>query len=84
MTTDKSPQQASRKLDYLLKSKPKGIPTQLHKYIWGAVGIFGLFFASFPIAYARVANSEKFEQQPVHSISWTENAKANLVYPEPK
>jgi hypothetical protein len=84
MTTDKSQQQASRKLDSPLNSKPKGVPTQLHKYIWGAVGIFGLFFASFPIAYARVANSEKFEQQPLNSITWSENEKANLVYPEPK
>jgi hypothetical protein len=84
MTTDESRQQASRKLDSPLSSKQKGVPTQLHKYIWGGVGILGLFFASFPIAYARVANSEKFEQQPIHSITWDENQKDNLAYPEPK
>jgi hypothetical protein len=86
MTTDKSQQQASTKLDSPLSSKQKGVPTQLHKYIWGGVGIFGLFFASFPIAYARVANSESFEQQqqPLNSITWDENQKDNLAYPEPK
>ncbi|NJL51190.1 MAG: hypothetical protein HC930_01370 [Hydrococcus sp. SU_1_0] len=84
MTATKFQQSAARKLDSSLNSKQKGVPPQLHKYIWGAVGIFGLFFASFPIAYARVANSEKFDQQPVHSITWNDNQKANLVYPEPK
>jgi hypothetical protein len=86
MTTGQSPQQTSRKLDQLLNSKPKGMPSQLHKYVWGGVGILGLFFASFPIAYARVAQSENFEQQhqPLHSISWDDNQKDNLVYPEPK
>jgi hypothetical protein len=86
MTTEKSFEQTSRKLDYLLNSQSKGMPSQLHKYVWGGVAILGLFFVSFPIACARVAHSENFEQQqqPLHSIDWDENQKDNLVYPEPK
>lgn len=86
MQTKQSPPQTSRKLDHLLNSQPKGVPTRLHKYIWGGVGILGLFFASFPIACVRVAHSENFEQQqqPLHSIDWDENQKDNLAYPEPK
>ncbi|MFM2310901.1 MAG: hypothetical protein RLZZ04_177 [Cyanobacteriota bacterium] len=85
MQTEKlSQQSSSSQLDHLLNSQPKGMPSQLHKYVWGGVGILGLFFASFPIAYVRVSHSESFDQQPVHSIDWDENQKANLVYPEPK
>ncbi len=84
MNTDQSQQSASSNLNHLANSKPTGTATKLHKYVWGVVGIVGLFFASFPIAYARVAQSEDFDQQPVHSIDWDESQKANLVYPAPK
>jgi hypothetical protein len=86
MKTEQSPRQTSGKLDHLLNSQPKGMPSQLHKYVWGGVGILGLFFVSFPIACARVAHSESFEkqQQPLNSIAWDDNEKDNLVYPEPK
>jgi hypothetical protein len=84
MNTDKFQQSSSRQLNHLLNSNPKATSTNLHKYVWGLVGVVGLFFASFPIAYARVSQSENFDQQPVHSIDWDESQKANLVYPEPK
>jgi hypothetical protein len=90
MNTDRSQQSSSSNLDHLLNSKPtrtlkpKATKVELHKYVWGLVGIFGLFFASFPLAYVRVANSDSFEQQPVRSIAWGDNQKDNLVYPEPK
>jgi hypothetical protein len=84
MNTDRSQQSSSRKLDHSLNSQSKGTPVKLHKYVWGLVGIFGLFFASFPLAYTRVAHSKSFKQQPVHSIAWGDNQQDNLVYPEPK
>jgi hypothetical protein len=91
MNTDRRSQSSSlSNLDRLLNSKPtttlkpKATNVKLHKYVWGLVGVFGLFFGSFPFAYARVANSDSFEQQPVHSIAWGDNQKDNLVYPEPK
>jgi hypothetical protein len=84
MNTEKFQQSSSSQLDHLLNSNPKVTSTNLHKYVWGLVGVVGLFFASFPIAYARVSQSEDFDQQPVHSIDWDESQKANLVYPEPK
>jgi hypothetical protein len=84
MNTDQSQQLSSSNVDHLANSNPKSTSTNLHKYVWGLVGVIGLFFASFPIAYARVAQSEDFDQQPVHSIDWDQSQKANLVYPEPK
>jgi hypothetical protein len=64
-------------------------PRSLHIYVWGIVGIWLLFVASFGLAFWRVAQSEKFTrqplmQQPLNSISWSENQKDNLTYPEPK
>jgi hypothetical protein len=84
MNTDQSQQLSSSNLNNLANSKPTVTANKLHKYVWGLVGIVGLFFASFPIAYARVSQSEDFDQQPVHSIDWDESQKANLVYPAPK
>ncbi|MEO0012220.1 MAG: hypothetical protein RLZZ535_609 [Cyanobacteriota bacterium] len=84
MNTDQSQQSLSSQLDHPVNTKSTGTATNLHKYVWGLVGVIGLFFASFPIAYARVSQSEDFHQQPVHSIDWDESQKANLVYPEPK
>jgi hypothetical protein len=84
MKTDQSQQSSSSNLNQLPNSQPEGTATKLPKYVWGLVGIAGLFFASFPIAYARVAHSKDFDQQPIHSIDWDQSQKANLVYPEPK
>ena len=81
----KHPQeQSSAAINPLLKSDRQGIPRELHKYIWSVVGVLGLFVASFPIAYFRVANSEKFDRQPFKSITPSENQKDNLIYPEKK
>lgn len=55
----------------------------LHKYVWGLVGISLLFFATFPLAYWRVARSEKFDNRPVNSLTWQQNQKNNLAYPKP-
>lgn len=84
MNTDRSQQSSSKNIDELANSKSAGTSTKLHKYVWGLVGIVGLFFASFPIAYVRVAHSKEFGQQPLHSIDWDQSQKANLVYPAPK
>lgn len=56
----------------------------LHKYVWGLVGIGLIFFATFMLAYWRVSQSKDFETQPVNSLTWQENQKSNLPYPEPK
>jgi hypothetical protein len=62
----------------------------LHIYVWGLVGIWLLFVSSFALAFWRVAQNEKFTQQPssmhqpLNSISWSENQKAHLTYPAPK
>jgi hypothetical protein len=84
MNTDQSQQSLSSNLDHPVNTKSTRTASDLHKYVWGLVGVVGLFFASFPLAYARVSQSENFDQQPVHSIDWDESQKANLVYPEPK
>jgi hypothetical protein len=73
------------RLDELLNSEPETItPKDLHKYVWGLVGIFFLFIASAPTAWSRVAHNEKFGTQPVHSLDWNENQKAHLAYPDPE
>ena len=69
---------------HLPRVQQKGIPQQLHKYIWGVTAIFSLFVASFPVAYIRVAQNQKFDRQPLNSISWSENQKDNSLYPEKK
>ena len=56
----------------------------LHKYVWGLIGIGLIFFATFFLAYQRVANSGKFETKPVNSLNWQENQKSHLPYPEPE
>jgi hypothetical protein len=84
MNTNQSQQSSSSNLDRISNSQSKRTPVQLHKYVWGLVGVLGLFFGSFPFAYVRVANSDSFEHQAVQSIDWGDNQKDNLVYPEPK
>ena len=86
MQTKNSQPQFTRQPDPLvtnrLISRPNRVPLSLHRYIWALAGIWGLFIVSFPIAYFRVAQSEKFGDQPFKSITWSENQKDNLVYPE--
>lgn len=76
-----SQQRASHKPSLSI-NKSSRIPLSLHRYIWVLVGVWGLFLVSFPVAYIRVAQSEKFGEQPLKSINWSENQKDNLVYPE--
>ena len=82
MQTENSQRQSSRTPHLVLTKKSNGIPLSLHRYIWLLAGIWGLFLASFPVAYFRVAQSEKFGEQPFKSINWSENQKDNLTYPE--
>lgn len=56
----------------------------LYKYVWGLVGIWLVFLATFPVACFRVAQSEKFEGKPLKSMDWEENQKDNLAYPTKK
>ncbi len=82
MKTNNSPQQSSSQSNRLLTNKPKNTPRSLHRYILILVGLWGMFLVSFPLACARVARSEKFDDQPLKSISWSENQKDHLAYPE--
>lgn len=72
-------------LDELLNSQPQIItPKDLHKYVWGLMGILFLFLGSVPIALSKVAHNEKFGTQPLHSLDWNQNQKAHLAYPDPE
>lgn len=42
---------------------------RMHKYVWGGVVIFSAFCVTFPIAMARVSQSEKFLGQPLKSLT---------------
>lgn len=53
----------------------------LHKYVWGSIGILLIFLATFPLACWRVAQSDKFENQPFKSLTLDGNQKDNLAYP---
>jgi hypothetical protein len=94
MLTNNKRQQASaqensapKNLDLAFNQYQKS--RNLHIYVWGLVGIWLLFVSSFALAFWRVAQNEKFTNQPLmnqplNSISWSENQKAHLDYPAPK
>ncbi|NJO95644.1 MAG: hypothetical protein HC764_06055 [Pleurocapsa sp. CRU_1_2] len=48
MNTDQSQQLSSGNLNDLANSKPTVTAHKLHKYVWGLVGIVGLFLQVFP------------------------------------
>ena len=49
---------------------------QMRNYVLGLVGLLGLFFATFPVAYWRVSHSEPFSGAPFKSVALeTEAAK---------
>jgi hypothetical protein len=78
---------AQAKVDIAVSQYQKS--TNLHMYVWGLMGIWLLFVSSFALAFWRVAQNEKFSNQPLmnqplNSIDWSENQKAHLTYPEPK
>lgn len=73
-------------------AKPPRISAQeLHKYILGLIGVFGLIVISCPIAMNRVAQKEKFapyksylksltpEYKPVKPLLKKSSATANLA-----
>ncbi|MBE9045867.1 hypothetical protein IQ255_15885 [Pleurocapsales cyanobacterium LEGE 10410] len=84
MPTKNQQPQSTQQLNNLSNTKPPATPLQLHKYVWLLLGVFGLFVASFPVAYFRVAQSQEFQDLPLKSIDWAENQKDNLVYPDKK
>jgi len=42
---------------------------QMRNYVVGLVGVLGLFFATFPVAYWRVSYSEPFSGTPFKSTT---------------
>ena len=85
MLEEKRQQQSDGKLNnsqqIMIKTSQK---RGLYKYVWGLVGIWLLFLATFPVACFRVAQSEKFEGKALKSMDWEENQKDNLAYPTKK
>ena len=70
-----------------LNSKPQKLltrrtPLSLYKYVWGVCGVLLLFLISFPLAYQKVARSEKFDEQPFRSLSWSDSQKEQHSYPD--
>jgi hypothetical protein len=70
---------------------------KMHKYILGWVSLFIVFGITFPIAMARVSQTEKFAGQAVKSlecngqsqkmravVSWTETCRQMQVEPVKK
>jgi hypothetical protein len=51
---------------------------ELHKYVVGLVGVFGLFIITYPIAIHRVAQTEKFAPDRSHLKSLTLEYQALL------
>ena len=51
---------------------------QMHRYIWVCVGVFISFLATFPLAYWRVSNSDKYDGLPFNSFNWEDSQKANF------
>ncbi|MFB2838094.1 hypothetical protein [Floridanema evergladense] len=50
---------------------------RLHKYVWTLVGVLLLFGVTFPIAYWRVSQNEKFAGTPYKSLSLTAESVAS-------
>ena len=42
---------------------------QMHLYVFICVGVFLTFVVTFPLAYLRVSNSEKYEGIPFKSLT---------------
>jgi nicotinamide riboside transporter PnuC len=42
---------------------------QMHKYVFGLVGVWLLFMIAFSSAYFRVTQNEKFADVPVKSLT---------------
>ncbi|HAX75066.1 MAG TPA: hypothetical protein DCY88_04325 [Cyanobacteria bacterium UBA11372] len=49
---------------------------EMHKYVWGFVGVFFLIAGSFPISFWRVSQDQKFAG--FHVKSFTDGGKLNL------
>lgn len=53
-----------------MQTQLKPIQTQqLHKYVLFLAGIWTLFVVTFPLAYLRVSQSDKFAGTPFKSLS---------------
>lgn len=49
----------------------------MHKYVWICVSVWLLCVATFPLAYLRVSESEKYNGGPFKSLRWDESQKPN-------
>ena len=59
--------------------KPNHNNLSLHKYVLICVGSLFLFIASFPIAYWRVSQSDKYDGLPFKSLELEDHQKSNPV-----
>ncbi|MBP0030540.1 hypothetical protein PN466_08230 [Roseofilum reptotaenium CS-1145] len=51
---------------------------KLHKYVFICVGVLGLFLATFPLAYWRVAQSDQFNSGPFNSLTPEQSQKSEF------
>ena len=51
----------------------------MHKYVWVCVGVFFLFLATFPTAYWRVSQSEKYNGGPFKSLDWEDSQRPKIT-----
>ena len=62
---------ASSILPWKIAKPPRISAQELHKYVLGLIGVFGLIVISCPIAMNRVAQKEKFAPYKSHVKSLT-------------
>ncbi|MDJ0796752.1 MAG: hypothetical protein QNJ51_07920 [Calothrix sp. MO_167.B12] len=71
----------------LIQDKHTGSKNQtirhMHKYVLVMVGVFVLFIMTFPMAYVRVSQSNKYGGDAFKSLKWEEaqRAKSSNISP---
>jgi hypothetical protein len=73
-TVDRSPPHNKKVTDTESSVRARRITArELHKYVWGMVGVFLLAGVTFPIAMWRVSQSEKFSPYQSHlkPVDWS-------------
>lgn len=54
----------------------------LSHYVWGFIGIWFVFLATFGLAYWQVSNSDRYRNgTPTKSLSWEDNQRPKISYP---
>ena len=59
--------------------RPKFTKQAMYKYVWICAGVFFLFMATFPMAYLRVSQSEKYNGSPFKSLDWEDSQRPKMT-----